>query len=245
MPSAIQRFYKQTSLVPFDEDNVTRYTIHLDGKPLNTPSKNPFKVHNEALAKLVQHEWNSQAQTIDPVTMPVYSILVTSIDKSSDEDKESIISELSPYIDGDLMFYHAPDPVGLTQYQSELWGGAIDAFEHRYNVRPSITHDLVALKQSSDYHRVIMDEIQSMSDVEFTIFHVLVSLGGSPLVACLAIRGEYGAQAIIKILNAESDFYQKHYKFNADDIAPDERKKNELLQIDINACMAILDTLKI
>lgn len=194
---------------------------------------------------MVRHEWEAQTDGIVPSSMPVYSILVTAIDKSSPDDRQGILSELTPYIDGDLVFYHAPDPIGLTQYQANLWGDAIDTFENKYKIRPNITHDLTALRQSTAYHDVILDFINTLSDIEFTVFHILVSSVGSPLVACLAIQNIYNADEIVNIMNAESDFYHKHYKFKDEDISPDERKKNELLQRDIIACMAIIRTLKI
>jgi len=239
----MKRFYKKASYSPL-QDGVG-YSILLDDRPLNTPSKNIFTVDNEQLATLVSDEWNAQGDTIIPATMPIYSILVTAIDKSNADDRNGITKELTPYIDGDLVFYHAPDPIGLTHYQADIWGAAIDAFVTFYKTRPDITHDLIALKQSEDYHLAILNEIKSLSNIEFTIFHILVSIGGSPLVACLALRRHYDSEQIIKILNAESDFYHKHYKFKDDDIAPDERQKNELIQRDINACMDILGALKI
>jgi chaperone required for assembly of F1-ATPase len=237
---SLKRFYK-TALAVATND---KWTIHLDERPLKTPEQKMLVVDDEAIAIEIAREWSNQNEIISPSSMPVHNIIVTSTDKSDAITRQAIVNELTPYIDGDLIFYHAPDPIGLTELQGHLWGSAIDQFEKIASVKPEITHDLVALRQTDNYHAYITHFIENLSSLYFTIFQLLVSLSGSPLCSLLLIQNEINAEEFDKITHAESDFYQKHYKFKSEDIAPEEIKAREQFRVDLDACDFILRTLQ-
>src|SRR5436190_18724005 len=47
------------------------FTITLDGKPIRTPSGRQVVVPNPDIADAIAAEWNTQGETIDPLTMPL------------------------------------------------------------------------------------------------------------------------------------------------------------------------------
>ena len=54
--------------------------IHLDGRPVRTPKKRHLVVPTRALADAIAEEWAAQAEKIDPATMPLSKLAITTID---------------------------------------------------------------------------------------------------------------------------------------------------------------------
>lgn len=236
----LHRFYKQALTV---QDN-DAWMVHLDDRPLKTPEKNPLRISSKSIADKIVMEWDAQDKVISPETMPVHNIIVTSIDKSAPDIRQAIFNELHPYVGGDLIFYHAPDPVGLKNAQDQIWGKALDEFTALSGIKPDITFDLVALKQSDDYHAYMTDFINQLSDINFTVFQLMTSLSGSPLSSFLFLHGKITAQEFDQIAHVEPDFYQRHYKLEHNDMAPDEIKARKQFGIDLEACDFIMKSIK-
>lgn len=235
----MKKFYK-TASTKADEENSGSWQIYLDDRPIKTPDGNPILIQSKSIADKVVDEWNAQEDQILPATMPIYSILVTATDKSDQDSRDQIFQELSPYFDGDLLFYHAPDPDGLVLVQKSLWGGALEQFEKSYNINPITTYDLVALRQPDEYHKILRDYIQSLSPIEFTIFHLSVSLSGSPLSTLLFMEKAIDKDAFEAIVFAEQDFYQKLYKLEADDVPPEDAITRKTFRQEVEACQILL-----
>ena len=62
-----KRFYKSADV----RQDEAGFHVMLDGRPIRTPGKRPFAVPTRALAEAIAAEWNAQAETIDPQTMPL------------------------------------------------------------------------------------------------------------------------------------------------------------------------------
>src|SRR5690606_31062480 len=71
-----KRFYAAAAVVETPEG----HAVQLDGKPVRTPGKALLALPTNAAAGLVAAEFESQKETIDPVTMPVLRLVNTAID---------------------------------------------------------------------------------------------------------------------------------------------------------------------
>src|SRR5688572_706994 len=70
-----KRFYKAVSVAP--RENL--FEVHLDGRAIRTPAKQPLAVATEPLARAIADEWEAQGERIDPATMPLTKLVNTAI----------------------------------------------------------------------------------------------------------------------------------------------------------------------
>ena len=76
-----KRFWKAASVVA-DEGG---FAVHLDGRPVKTPAKQPLLLPTHALATLVAAEWDAQSGLVNPETMPITRMANSAIDKVVDK----------------------------------------------------------------------------------------------------------------------------------------------------------------
>jgi chaperone required for assembly of F1-ATPase len=72
---------------------ILKYLIQLDGRTLRTPGRNPLYLPNFLLASAVAAEWDAQTDAIkgiEPVTMPLMSLVSTAIDQIKGNPQETI-----------------------------------------------------------------------------------------------------------------------------------------------------------
>lgn len=232
----MNRFYTNVTVSACDGG----FCIFLDTRRLETPSHNLLVIPTQALADAIAGEWAAQSDTINPDTMPLHGLTVTAIDKDDDETRANITQAVTPYIDGDLLFYHAPEPAGLVTAQSECWGAILHTAQDHFGQALRITHDLTAITQSPAYHEVIIHAIASLNIWQFTAFHNLVALTGSPVIAMLAVHRRMTADAIIQAVYLEDDYYAALYG-DAEDTRPiDQQQKRHQTISDITACLDFL-----
>lgn len=67
--SNIQKFYKIAGVKQTDKG----FQVHLDGRNIKTPERNPVILPNEILALGVATEWQVQDKFIKPFSMPLVS----------------------------------------------------------------------------------------------------------------------------------------------------------------------------
>ena len=58
-----------------------RWTVALDGRPIQTPAKAPLELPTKPLALAVAMEWQAQTKMLQPHTMPLMKLATTSIDQ--------------------------------------------------------------------------------------------------------------------------------------------------------------------
>ena len=72
-----KRFYQK---VDVREEPGGGFAVLLDGRAVRTPKKLPLQVPTRALAEAIAAEWSAQTERIDPGTMPLSKIAITTID---------------------------------------------------------------------------------------------------------------------------------------------------------------------
>ena len=80
-PALPKRFYKQAKAAPHEAG----FVVELDGRLTRTPARNYLAVPQEALGAALAAEWEAQAETIDPATMPLTRLVNSAIDRVTAE----------------------------------------------------------------------------------------------------------------------------------------------------------------
>ena len=111
-----KKFYTTPSAVEVEGG----FAVALDGKQIRTPGKNALVAPNRALAAAIAGEWNAQAETIDPMSMPLTRLANSAIDGVA-ANTQAVADDIAKYFGSDLLFYRASFPEELIARQAQHW----------------------------------------------------------------------------------------------------------------------------
>ena len=111
-----KKFYTTPSAVEVEGG----FAVALDGKQIRTPGKNALVAPNRALAEAIAGEWNAQAETIDPMSMPLTRLANSAIDGVA-ANTQAVADDIAKYFGSDLLFYRASFPEELIARQAQHW----------------------------------------------------------------------------------------------------------------------------
>src|SRR5680860_329815 len=116
-----RRFYETVNIAQADGG----YAVHLDGKVLKTPGRNPVILPSNSAAECVAAEWQEQKTQINPLAMPVTRIVNTAIDGIA-PDPQAVLEDIVRFAGSDLLFYRAAAPESLVALQTTHWDPVLD-----------------------------------------------------------------------------------------------------------------------
>ena len=115
---AAKRFWKVAAAVP----QAGSFAVHLDGRPVRTPAKNPLIVPTFGLATAIAAEWDAQDGRIRPETMPHTRAANSALDKVTPMIG-AVVDELAGYGGTDLLCYRATGPGALVARIGQIGQG--------------------------------------------------------------------------------------------------------------------------
>ena len=86
---AMKRFYNQVSTDAY----AAGWVIKLDSRTVRSPAGALLNLPSSSLAMAVADEWMAQGETINPACMPLFSLVVTVVDRVMTQQME-IINEI-------------------------------------------------------------------------------------------------------------------------------------------------------
>ena len=134
-----KRFYTSVAVIEADGG----FAVTLDGKPIKTPSGRKVIVPRREIADAIAAEWQAQAETIDPLTMPM-TRLANSVVQGVLDRVELVAEDAAKYLHSDLLFYRAGHPEGLVAREARHWDPvlfwAADALGAHFILSEGIVH---------------------------------------------------------------------------------------------------------
>ena len=184
-PALPRRFYKQAG---FSEDP-DGFRLTLDGRPANTPARNPLRLPNRALAEKVAAEWAAQETQIDPARMPLTRLANTAIDGVAPR-LDAVAADLCAYAGTDLVAYRAGDPERLVAAQAAAWDPILAWARETFGARVILSEGVMHVTQPPDTVRALSDAVSQITD-PFSLagLHTLTTLTGSLLIALAVLEG--------------------------------------------------------
>lgn len=179
----MRKFY---SNVAVGEDG-TGFTVTLDGRPIKTPMKNALVMPARNLAQSVADEWIAQEEIIVPASMPMTTLVNTSIDRVAMRRAETI-AELVAYGHTDLVCYRAEEPDELVALQVKTWDPFLGWLQAGLGIELVVTTGVLPLTQSGTAMVRLASEVEALDDFALTAFHAFVSGFGSIVLALAAIH---------------------------------------------------------
>jgi chaperone required for assembly of F1-ATPase len=220
-----KRFYQRVSVEP-DEGG---FAVKLDGRPVRTPGKALLALPNEAAAQLVADEFDAQAETIDPVTMPVLRLVNTAVDGVA-SDPQAVLEDILRFASSDLVCYRADAPQGLVERQNERWDPVIDWARAALGARFNLAEGVVHVVQPRETIAVLGVHLRQRTEpLTLAALHVMTSLTGSALLALAVEAGELDPEAAWLAAHVDEDWQIEHWGQDAEAMARRAQRKRDFL----------------
>lgn len=189
-PALPKRFYSDAGFA----EEAGRYRLTLDGRPANTPARNPLALPNAALAEAIAAEWQDQVEVIDPARMPLTRLANTAIDGVAPR-RDAVIADLSAYAGTDLLAYRAGDPERLVAAQSAAWDPVLDWARETLGTRFLLAEGVMHVTQTEETVAALRSAIAA-TDGPFRLaaLHTMTTLTGSLVLALAVLHGRLTPQ---------------------------------------------------
>ncbi|MHA6685470.1 ATP12 family chaperone protein [Mesorhizobium sp. A556] len=230
-----RRFYKTASVAPVDDG----FAVHLDGKPVRTPTRALLAVPTEKAAGLVAEEFSAQVDVIDPVKMPVMRLVNTALDGVVN-DPQAVLEDILRFAASDMLFYRADAPQGLVERENEHWDPVLDwvraTLGARFNLAEGVTH----VDQPRESIAVLGVHLaQRAEPLRLAALHLMTSLTGSALLALAVDFGELDADAVWLAAHVDEDWQIDQWGQDAEAVARRNARHRDFL-----AAVALLEALR-
>ncbi|GJD72874.1 ATP12 family chaperone protein [Methylobacterium goesingense] len=183
-PALPKRFYEAAGLAPHGEG----FRLTLDGRPANTPARNPLALPTRALAEAVAAEWAAQVAVIDPATMPLTRLANTAIDGVAPR-RDAVVDDLSAYAGTDLLAYRAGEPDRLVRAQGEAWDPVLDWAHAALGARFILGEGVMHVTQPDTTVAALRRGIEETEGpFRLAALHTLTTLTGSLVLALAVLR---------------------------------------------------------
>ena len=185
---AMKRFYKQVST----DTSEVGWVIKLDNRTLRSPAGALLNLPSSDLAKAVAEEWMAQGETVNPASMPLFSLAVTVVDRVMLQ-QTPIINELACYGGNDLLCYWSEDD-DLAGRQQQKWQPWITWAGVEFHVNLRIAKGIMPVIQPdiSGFEA----PLKKLDVWRLGVLHRAVSLGGSLVLGLGFVAGRLNADQL-------------------------------------------------
>ena len=232
----MKKFYKTVDISQLENGH---YALLLDGKPVQTPSRNQLTLRAAPLAAAIADEWREQGDTILPDTMPLSQMAMTLIDRILPQ-REILTDEILGYLDTDLVCYRAAEPETYKAGQEKHWDVFVNWASENFTTPIETTTGLSPLTQSPELHQKIANSIMGMNDNEFMALYLTTLGAGSLIIGLGFVAGDFSPTQVLDAAFVEEKIKDEMYLSNIYGSAPDQERRMKLLLNDLNTLQNFL-----
>jgi chaperone required for assembly of F1-ATPase len=180
------------------------FAITLDGKPIKTPSGRVVIVPIREIAAAVAAEWQAQAQTVDPLTMPM-TRLANSVVEAVVDHVGLVRDDVAKYLESDLLFYRAGHPEALVAREAKHWDPVLFWVADRFGAHFILAEGVMHVRQP---HHAVEAVRAALPRHPWSVaaLHVVTTLTGSALLALALVHGRLDADAVWTAAHVDEDF---------------------------------------
>ena len=219
-----KRFYQTADVAPAEGG----FAVTLDGKTVKTPARSPLVVPTEALARLIQREWDMQKDVIDPTQMPVTRLVNTALDGIAAEP-EAVADDLVKYAGNDMMFYRASEPERLVERQGERWDPVLAWVANTHGARFVLAEGVMYQEQPAEAVDAIRRAFEPHKDpIALAALHTMTTLTGSALLALAYAEGHLDLATVWSLAHLEEDWTVEQWGEDEDATVRREKRLVEM-----------------
>jgi chaperone required for assembly of F1-ATPase len=220
-----KRFYSEVSVAEVADG----FAVHLDGKPVRTPTRALLALPTDQAAQLVAAEFAAQKDEIDPVSMPVTRLVNTAIDGVA-QDPQAVLEDILRFSSSDLLCYRADGPERLVERQAEAWDPVIDWARSALGARFVLSEGVVYVEQPREAIGAIGIHLKMRSDpLRLAAIHLMTSLTGSALLALAVEAGELDVETAWAAAHVDEDWQIEHWGQDSEAVARRNARKRDML----------------
>ena len=229
----MKRFYKEAAAVAANQG----WSIELDGRPINTPARQPLAAPTRGLAEAIADEWRAQGDSIDPRSMPLTGLANAAIDRVA-PDPAAFARDLARYGEVDLLCYRADHPADLVARQAESWDRLLGWARGRYDVTFEIVTGIIHRPQPPATVARLAEAVAARDAFALAGLSPLVTIGGSLVIALALAEGAIEAEPAFDAAHLDELFQAEQW--GEDALALEAR---EARRRDFNAAARFLSLL--
>ncbi len=214
-----KRFWSAAKVVTVPDG----FTVHLDARPLRTPSKAPLVVPTHAFAASIAAEWDAQTDLIKPETMPMTRCANSAIDKVTPQ-KAAVADMLAEYGGSDLLCYRAHSPAELVARQAAAWDPVLDWTAQTLGARLRATQGVMHVAQDAVALAALRSEVHTLDSFALAAFHDLVCISGSLVLALAIVKRRLNGQTAWEMCRIDEDWQIEHWGHDDDASAVSQRR---------------------
>jgi chaperone required for assembly of F1-ATPase len=179
--------------------------VHLDARPVKTPSKKLLVLPNSAMAQAIAVEWEAQQGLIRPDTMPMTRYANSALEKVAPQF-DAVADHVATYGETDLLCYRATAPQALIDRQNAAWDPWLDWAAQDLNAPLIATAGVMYIPQNPASLSNLRAQINDMTAFHLSAFHDLVAIAGSFVLALAMTRGLITANQGFSLSRIDEDW---------------------------------------
>jgi chaperone required for assembly of F1-ATPase len=228
-----KRFYKEVGVGEAEGG----FAITLDGKPIRTPSGRHVVIPSREIADAVAAEWAGQAETLDPMTMPL-TRLANSVVEGVVDRVTDVSDDLARYFQSDLVFYRAGHPEALVAREAAHWDPVLFWAAEALGAHFILSEGIMHVRQPDEAIQAARGAVPT-DPWSVAALHVITTLTGSALLALALAHGVRDADQVWAAAHVDEDW-------NADQWGVDEEAagRRAARLRDFSAAVAVLQAVK-
>jgi len=177
-----KRFYKAAGVAEAEGG----FAVMLDGKPIRTPSGRHVVAPNRGIAEAIAAEWEAQAESINPLTMPL-TRFANSVAEVGDRT-DAVADDAAKYLGTDLLFYRAGHPEALVAREAAHWDPVLSWAANDLGAHFILSEGIVHVTQPEQAIAAAR-AVFPVDPWQVAALHVVTTLTGSALLALALLHG--------------------------------------------------------
>lgn len=189
--------------------------VFLDGRPVRTPLKVPMILPSAGLAREIAAEWQAQADTVNPATMPFTRTANSAIDTVTPQF-DVVATGIAAYGGSDLLCYRATGPEALVQRQANGWDPLLAWAEVALAAPLRQTSGIMPVEQPLASLAGLGDRVRALSPFQLAALHDLVALSGSLVLGLAVASGRLTAAEAWNLSRLDEDWQAELWGMDED-----------------------------
>ena len=173
----MKRFYRDVATARVAD----AWHVTLDGKPVRSPARASLALPTAAFADAVAAEWDAQAETLKPATMPLTGFAYAAIDRVI-PDVPAFAAGLAAFAETELLCYRADGPPALVARQAAEWDPLLTWARRRYDNDFVVTTSIVHAAQPPATLARLATAFTAFDAFRLAALHPVVTICGSAVI---------------------------------------------------------------
>jgi chaperone required for assembly of F1-ATPase len=230
----MKRVYREVRVAPAGDG----WSILLDARTLQTPGRAALALPKRGLAEAIAAEWDAQADTVVPATMPLMRLAATAVDRVAPQRAQAI-DEIIGYVGTDLVCYRADRPAELVARQTALWQPLVDWATLRFDAPLPVTVGVVPRPASAAAIAAFTSAVEAFDAWWLTALHSATTACGSIVIGLALADRRLDAEAAWRSAQLDENFQIEQW---GEDVEAAARRRE--LKRDIETICRFMDLLR-